>query len=173
MKDNKVTNLVNEIREGLTQQGSSLKDETAVMRAMLNDKEFSVDVYSNKGVVGSVCPYQESRDMITSVISKTTKIPTEEARVLAENHQFNNAESESMVTISKEFFNTYLDTGRKISLGKRERSDISFKPKEVEESVKTYPSKDDKGNFTKGEVTVPAHKSVKVSAPCPEWLKRK
>ena len=58
MKDNKVTNLVNEIREGLTQQGSSLKDETAVMRAMLNDKEFSVDVYSNKGVVGSVCPYQ-------------------------------------------------------------------------------------------------------------------
>ena len=111
--------------------------------------------------------------MITSVISKTTKIPTEEARVLAENHQFNNAESESMVTISKEFFNTYLDTGRKISLGKRERSDISFKPKEVEESVKTYPSKDDKGNFTKGEVTVPAHKSVKVSAPCPEWLKKK
>lgn len=167
-----VEKLVENIKSGLTQAGSSLKDENAVMRAMLNDKDFIVDVYSKDGVIGQISPYQEARELATSIVSKTTSIPVAEAQVLAENHVFTKAESANMVNISKEFINTYLGTGRKLSLGKRAESDISLIPKDVEATVRSYPKKDENGNYVKGQIEVPAHKSVKVCSPCPEWLKK-
>lgn len=170
--ESKVNNLLEEIKGGLTQAGSSTKDENRVMRAMLNDKDFAVDVYSKDGVVGQVCPYNEAREMLTSVISKTAKIPVAEAEVLSQNHQFTKGESANMVNISKEFINTYLGTGRKLSLGKRAESDISLTPKDVPTCVRTYPKKVGEGQYVKGEVEVPAHKSIKVTAPCPVWLKK-
>lgn len=170
--ESNVSKLVEEIKDGLSQQGSSVKDENRVMRAMLNDKEFVADVYNKTGVVGQVCPYQEARDMLTSVISKTAKIPVAEAEVLSNNHMFTKGESANMVAISKEFINTYLGTGRKISLGKRAESDISLTPKDIPTCTRTYPKKIGEGQYVKGEVEVPAHKSIKVTAPCPEWLKK-
>lgn len=164
--------IIEGIRMGLTQKGSSLKDENTVMRAMLNDKDFKVDVYSKNGVVGQVCPYDEARELATSLISKTASIPVAEAKVLADNHNFTKSESQNMVNISKEFINTYMETGRKLSLGKREESDISLIPKYVETTTRSYPKKNPDGSYTKGEVEVPAHKSIKVSSPCPEWLKK-
>lgn len=170
--DTNVKQVIGEIKSGLTQQGSSLKDENIVMRAMLNDKDFKVDVYGKDGVVGQVCPYEEARELATSLISKTASIPVAEAKVLADNHNFTKGESQNMVNISKEFINTYMETGRKISLGKREESDISLIPKYVETTIRSYPKKNPDGTYSKGEVEVPAHKSIKVSSPCPEWLKK-
>lgn len=167
-----VKKLVEEIKDGLSQQGSSLKDENAVMRSMLNDKDFKADVYSKDGVVGQVCPFEEAREMVSSVLNKTAKIPAAEAEELANNHMFTKGESSNMIAISKEFVNTYLETGRKLSLGKRADSDISLIPKDVPDSVRTYPKKVGENEYVKGEVKVPAHKSIKVSSPCPDWLKK-
>lgn len=170
-----VKELVNEIRVNLSQKSSSQKDEVRVMRAMLNDKEYEVGVYGKDGLEGNLCPAQEARTLISSVMTTAAKIPSAEATTLADNYEFKKSDAENMINISKEFVNTYLDTGRKLPFGGREQSDISIIQKQVEECTKTYPTKlgvDEAGKTIWGtaETSVKAHKSVSVKAPAPSWL---
>lgn len=172
----RVNELVKGIREGLKQQSSSQKDELAVMRAMLNDKEYQVGVYSKEGQIGTFCPAEEARTMISSVISGATKVSLPEAQQLANEYEFTKNDAQNMINISKEFVNTYLETGRKLPLGGRETSDVSLLKKDVAESTRSFPKQigvDEQGNklFETGETKVPAHSSVKVFGSCPSWLK--
>ncbi len=171
----KVKALVNEIREGLSQTSSSQKDELRVMRTMLNDRDYKVGVYGKEGKVGEYCPAEDARTLAASLISSTAKIPAAEAAKLAENHEFSKAEAGAMIDISKEFVNTFLQTGRKLPLGGREKSNVSLAIKDVDATVRTYPKKvgvnnDGTSRFGKGEVSVNAHQSVRVFAPCPPWV---
>ena len=171
--------IVKDIKDNLSQKSSSLKDEVKVMQAMLNDKGYAVDVYGKDGKTGEIYNASaDARNMITSVITSTTKISKDEASVLAEDHEFSKAEATSMVNIGKEFINTYLDTGRKISMGGREQSNISLIGKDVEATVSRYPKKvgvDENGNgiYENAEKQVPAHKSARAIAPCPVWVTTK
>lgn len=171
-----VLQLIEEINRSSSQTAISYKDEVKVMRAMLNDKDYEVQVYNKDGVAGTLSPYRESRELISSVIASTTKISSQEAEQLAEQHEFNKAESLNMINISKEFINTYLETGRKLSLGGREDSDISIAKKVVKETTRKCPHKigeDENGNaiYEHRESVIPSHKSLKVFSPYPEWCK--
>lgn len=171
-----VRGLIQEIRTGLSQKSSSQKDESKVMKAMLNDRDYSVDVYGKDGVEGTFCPAKEAREMITSVISATAKIPAVEAEKLAEEHEFTKKEANSMLGISKEFINTYLETGRKLPLGGREKSDAALIQKEVDATTRLYPKRvgvndDGTARYEKAETEVKAHNTVRVIAPCPTWIK--
>jgi hypothetical protein len=137
----RVNELVKEIKSNLSQTSSSQKDEVRVMRAMLNDTEYKVGIYSKDGKEGEYCPADDARKMISSVISSATKIPAAEAEKLAHNHEFSKNEATSMIGISKEFVNTFLETGRKLPLGGREKSNVALSIKEVESSTRTYPKK--------------------------------
>ena len=163
--------LVKDINKNLSQASSSQKDEIRVMESMLNDKEFKVGEYTKEGKVGEYSPYEDSRKMISNVITKTVKIPAPEAKDLAEAYTFGKSESASMVNISKEFINTYVQTGRKLPLGGRENMNASLLIKHVEEATKQFPV-GGIGSTTRGEVTIPAHDSLKVAAPCPIWKKK-
>lgn len=182
----KVQDLLKEIQVSLVKKdengeesirtSASAKDEEAVMRAMLNDKEYKVDVYARSGKVGEYCPYDDARSMIGSVIAATTKISQEEARELAEAHEFKKSEAQSMVNISKEYMNTYMESGRRISLGGRPTSNVSLMKVHKEESEKGYPKKvgvdeNGEGIYENGTTITPAHDSVKVFGKCPDWLK--
>jgi hypothetical protein len=163
-----VLKLTQEIKEGLTQTSSSVKDEQRFMRTMLNDREFVVDQYSKGEVVGQICPAQEARDMLTSVIASATKIPQAEAAQLAEAHEFKNAEATNMINVSKSFINLYLNTGRKLPLGGT--MDVALSQKHIEETQRPYPKRvgvDDQGNsiYTTGLAPVPAHDTIKVHNP--------
>lgn len=171
-----VGELVKEIRENLSQVSSSAKDEVRVMRAMLNDRDFKVDVWSRDGVVGQYSPAEDARAMIANVVSATTKVPMAEATSMADNYEFKKNDAETMVNISKEFINTYLQTDRKLPLGARETSNIAISHKHVPATVKSYPVKtginDDGSNrFGKGTANVAPHDSIKVFSPCPPWVK--
>lgn len=175
-KTQSVTELVNEINQGRSQTSSSAKDEVRVMKAMLNDKGFEVNVYDKTGVVGTYCPAKDARSMIANVISATAKIPSAEAEQLAENYEFKRSDANSFIGISKEFVNTFIQTGRKLPLGGRETSNISLSVKHVAETTKPYPVKvgineDGTARFTKGQAPIKAHDSIKVFAPCPPWVK--
>ena len=50
MESTSVLNLIKEINDTRTQTSASAKDEVRVMRAMLNDPTFKVDVYGRSGV---------------------------------------------------------------------------------------------------------------------------
>ena len=172
----KVKELLVEIKSGLSQTSSSQKDEVRVMKAMLNDRDYKVGVYGKEGMEGTYCPAEDARAMIGSVMSSAAKIPQAEAQKLADEYEFKKADAQSMIGISKEFVNTFMQTGRKLPLGGREKSNVALNMKTVDETTRAYPKKvgvDANGEsmYQKATVKVPAHESAKVSAPCPEWVK--
>lgn len=176
-KNNEVTvkELLGIIKQNSTCSASK-KDETRVMKAILNDTNYSVDVYAGTGKIGEFNPSKEMRSMCTSILSSAASIPLAEANSLMENYTFKKSEATSMVNISKEFVNTYLHTGRKLNLGGREKSNVSLSLKEVPAGERTYPQctgTDKKGNkiYTTGKTFVKAYESIKVTAPSPEWIK--
>lgn len=171
-----VKTLIETIREGLSQQNSSQKDEVSVMKAMLNDREYQVGIYAKEGQIGTFCPAEEARNMSASIISGATKIAIVEAKQLANEYEFTKNDAQSMVNISKEYVNTYLQTGRKLPLGGRETSDVSLIRKEVEATQRTYPKQvgvDQDGNkiFEKATTEVKAHSTIKAQGSCPSWIK--
>lgn len=173
-----VNELIEEINKTRTQTSASAKDETRVMRAMLNDPTYKVDVYGKTGIEGQYCPYEEARTMVANIIKDTTKISSKEAIDLANNYEFGKQESNIMIGISKEFINTYIETGRKLPLGGRETSNISIAKKVKEAKVGGTPKKvgvNDDGTdryecVSDGSVT-PAHGSLRIYSPCPSWVK--
>ena len=174
-KEPTVTELLNIIKQASTCTASK-KDETRVMKAMLNDTSYSVDVYAGTGKIGEFNPSKEMRSMCTSILSSAASIPLAEANSLMEKYTFKKSEATSMVNISKEFVNTYIHSGRKLNLGGREKSNISLSLKEVPAGERTYPQctgTDKKGNkiYTTGKTYVKRYESIKVTAPSPEWVK--
>lgn len=171
-----VKELLSEIKTNLSQTSSSSKDETKVMRAMLNDKTYKVDVYGKEGVVDQYCPSEDARTMCAGIITSTAKIPAEEAATLMDKYEFKKSDAASMINISKEFVNTFMQTGRKLPLGGREKSNISLSLKEVDATTRTYPKKigvaDDGSNcYENAPTEIKAHESIRVHAPCPDWVK--
>lgn len=157
------------IRDGLNQRSASRKDEITIMKGMLNDPSFEVGVYSKEGQTGTYSPYEDSRKMVGNIIANTTKMSGPEAKQLAEEYEMTRSDAETFVNISKEFVNTYLQTGRKLPLGGRKTSNSALILKHVEEKEKVVPSANSKDD--KKTTTVPEHDAVKTICPCPSWLK--
>lgn len=174
---NTVKELINEIHSNLSQTSSSQRDETRVMQAMLSDPFYTVDVYGGKDESPiSYNPTMDFRNMCASVMSNTAKIPMAEAEQLMDGYVVKKSEADAMIRVSKEFVNTYLQTGRKLPLGARETSDISISAKHIPAATRTYPMKvgvneDGTDRYVKEPTTIPAHNSLRVSAPCPSWVK--
>lgn len=171
-----LNNLIRDIKTNLSQKSASQKDEVKVMQTMLNDKEYVATVYSTEGATGTYCPAQDARTMLTSVISSTAKISKDEAASLADAHQFTKAEASSMVGVSKEFVNCYMQTGRKLPLGGRATSNASIIGEDMKASTSRYPKKvgigdDGKPIYENAVKQVPAYLKVKASSPCPTWVK--
>ena len=165
-----------EIKKGLKQKNSSQKDEVTVMQEMLNDSSYTVDVYGKGGVEGTYSPYEDFRAMTTSIIASTTKMTKEEAKVLSEGHEVSRREAASMIGISKQFINTYLETRRKLPLGGRETTNFALASKDIPERLKACPLKigiNDDGSSVYETPTkvIPAHTGLRAYASCPSWVK--
>lgn len=176
MSNNTVTALIQDINTNLKQTSSSRKDETAIMQAMLSDPNYEVNIYGKDGIEGTYNPTNDFRAMCASIISNAAKVPTAEAVQLMSDYNVRKSEAASMVNISKEFVNTFLQTGRKLPLGAREKSDVSLSIKKVDATTRMYPQKvgvndDGSDRYSKTTTIIPAHESVRVHAPCPSWVK--
>ena len=175
----KVTDLIKEINTNLTHASASNRDEVRVMRAFLNDTSYTVGVYGKEGKEGEYCPAKEFKSMIGGIIADTANHGFEFfswAVFKSMKYEVKRSDAETMIGLSKEFFNSYLQTGRKIGLGCREKSNVSLIKKDIPASTRYFPKQtgvDDNGNaiFTKGETKVPAYESIKVISPCPSHIK--
>ena len=111
----KVVDLIKEINEQRspndkkTYDTKSQKDELLIMKAMLNDKEYKVDVYKGTGIDHSFCPSETMRNTMSSVIANTTGISNQEAHRLMDNYEFKTGEARNMIEFSKEFINISLE----------------------------------------------------------------
>ena len=166
-------------KDGVAYNTKSQKDEINVMRTMLNDDSYVIDVYNSNGEVeGQYCPAKEVKGMISSILTDVTELKSEESERLIGEYEFKNSDAKAMINIGKEFINTYLETGRKMSLGGRERSNISIIRKTVPAGVVKYPvkvgeDKNGKAICESKESHVAGYDSIKVYAPCPSWRKKK
>ena len=162
--------LVEEIKESLNKnRNCSQEDEVKVMQAMLNDKDFKVDLYNRKGEVNEYCPAKEFKRMESSIIASALKISKDEAASLMDDYQVSKSEAEAMVNISKQFINTYVDTDRKMSLGSRTDRHLQIGKKVVPERSRPCPKKigvseDGKSIYESPIVTKPEHITLKVYA---------
>jgi hypothetical protein len=161
--------IIKDVKSNVTQCSSSKKDEITVMQAMMNDTNFSVDVYSKGGKVDEYYPSRELRKMVTNVVASTTHIPVKEATELVNSYEFTRVDAAAMVNASKEFVNTYLQTGRKLPLGGRKNSDVELMWKNIEDRTTEIPIKSETGERL--NTFIPAHGGIKAINPCPEWLK--
>ena len=179
-----VTELIKEINDtrhssdGMTYDTKSQKDEVAVMKAMLNDRQYRVDVYGPSGVEGSFCPAECIRETMSSIISNTTGIGSTEARHLMDNYEIKSTEARNMIDLSKEFINTYMHTGRKLPLGGREASNVSLIRKPIPPGIVKFPvkvgeDKTGKAIYESEETYVAGYDSIKVYNSCPVWVKAK
>ena len=173
-----VKELIKLIADTRTQTSANAKDENRVAVAMLNDPTFSVDVYKKDGIVGTYSPYEDARIMVAGIIKDTAKISDSEATKLASEYQFGKSEAQTMINFGKEFINTYLETGRKLPLGCREKSNCSLVRHVKEARTNSFPvptGVDASGNKTYGTTTgtTPEYNTIKVSGACPTHLKNK
>ena len=171
----KVLDLLTEIQETHKQVSSSQKDEVRIMQAMLKNTSYEVGVYAKSGQVGTYNPAQDFRAMQTRIVSSVTKMGKDEAKNLVDGYEVTKADASTMVDLSKEFINTYLDSGRKLALGGREKSNFALSVRDIPATEKTYQRRHDdgKGNITwePGRKTIPAHKGLKARSSCPSWVK--
>lgn len=173
---NTVTQLIDEIRETISQVSSSRKDEIRVMQAMLSDDSYEVTIYDKDGTVEIYNPAKDFRNMCASVMSSAAKISKPEAMQLMENYAVSKSEASSMINLSKEFVNTFIETGRKLPLGGREKSDISLSIKKIEPTTRMYPQKigvndDGSDKYATIPAAIPGHNSIRVHSSCPPWVK--
>lgn len=171
-----VEQLVEEIKNGLGQCISSHKDEVRVMQAMLSDPTYEVQIYGKDGPTETYNPCKDFRSMCSSVIASTARVSLAEAESMMNDYSVKKSEASSMINISKEFVNTFLQTGRKLPLGARESSDIAISLKHIPAHTRSCPHKvgvnDDGSNrYARNPTTVGAHDSIRVYSPCPSWVK--
>lgn len=163
--------MLDEIKGNIKQKKASAKDETLIMQAMLNDTTFEVEVFTNSGSE-SHCPATVFKNAVAGVISDTTKISKQEATDLMADYNVGKSTAEAMCTVSKDFLNTALSTGRKVNLGGTAKSNISMIKQYVEDTTKSYPVIDPKTGKSNGmkTKTIPGHEVIRCSCPCPKWL---
>lgn len=172
-----VKEIINKITSENTRVAASQKDEVLVMKAMLNDRDYKVTVYDRNGPTdNTVNPSDCARNIASNILSNAAGIPKAEANGIVNDYEFTKSDAENMINISKQFIHTYLETGRKLPLGGREKSNISLVNKTIPETIKGIPvnsGTDDQGNpiWTTKSTVRPEHNSIKVISPCPNWLK--
>lgn len=154
----------------------SCKDEILIAQAMMNDTNYTVDTYSGSTFQGVYNPAQSIRRVVSSSISHITGMPRVESDNLVKNYEFTSNEAKEVLDFSKEFINTYLQTGRKLPLGGREHSNVSLKLKQVNPGFVSYPVKigeDPNGKpiCESKQTYVGGYETIKVYGPWPQWSK--
>lgn len=172
----KVSEVLKEIKDSRSLGGKKSyitkcdKDEVRVMQAILNDKTYEVDVYE-KGKVTPYNPSKSMRSMVSNIIQNATNISSKESEMIMDSYHFTESDARKAIEVSKEFFNTYLNTGRKISFGGREDCNISFYKRRINEYKIKSPVLENRKVVDEIITTVPSYNSIKVDSGCPVWIK--
>lgn len=161
--------VIQSVKDGVYQHKASRKDEVTVMKAIINDPEYSVDIYDKDGEPEAYFPGKEFRRVVSSAIASTTKIPAKEAVELVNNYNFTKSDAAALIGLTKEFVHSYLKTGRKLPIGGRSTSNVELIWKQFSERAAGVPGSDGGRSIT----VIPAHEGIKTSNPCPPWVMKK
>lgn len=161
--------VIKEVKDSVNQRKASRKDEITVMKAMINDPDYTVKTYDKDGQTEEYYPGREFRRVVTNVVASTTKITNREAAELVNSYDFTKSDAAALVGLSKEFVHTYLQTGRKLPIGGRETSNVELIWRTYEKRVVGIPANEERTEWT--TTTIPAHDGIKTYNQCPPWVK--
>lgn len=161
----KVNEVIKKYEEAAASSRANKGAEIEVMQAMLNDKEFVVNVYqSGSGEPTSTVNPRANAVQLASSIIQSTGISKDESQSLAENIEFDKKSAEAVVNISKDFLATYLPIGKKFEIaGEKLNVGLTFKHVEEKTSIIAPGSMCNKTDKPIEKVT-PAYNTLKVSA---------
>ena len=162
--------VIESIASNITQKSSSIKDEITVMKAIMNDPDYMVTVHDKNGS-HEYFPSHDIRSILTRALVNITHISNKEAKELVNHYEFNKSDAKNMINFSKEFINSYIQTGRKLPLGGRPTSNVELIWKHINERLSSVPDRDNSNNRI--DTKIPAHDGIKVYNHCPKWLKNK
>lgn len=135
--------LVSDIRKNVKQKSINKVDEVKVMKAMLNDKNFTIGVYEkSNGYVGQKSPHDEAVRFVRGIVAGATGLDNRDAQVLAEHYEFTNKDAGFLVNNMKDFLYVYTGTGRKINLIQSVDCEASVFIREIPEGTKVVPNND-------------------------------
>jgi hypothetical protein len=152
------------VKSGVKQKSSSRKDEVTIMKALMNDIDYSTKIYGTLNGIDIHYPSKDLRKVVTNAISEITKIPKREAAELVNNYEFTKSDAQAMVNLSKEFTYSYLQTGRKLPIGGRLNSNVELIWKNIAAREANLP------NGKKKSVIIPEHGGIKAINKTPEWI---
>ena len=92
-KNNKteLESLVQEIKNSTNQIAINKVDEVRVMKAMLNDKDFTLGVFDKaSGYLGQKSPHEDAVKFVKNVMQGATGLDSKDSKHLAENYEFTN-----------------------------------------------------------------------------------
>lgn len=171
MAKSELEQLVTEIKKSTKQVAINKVDEVRVMKAMLNDKEYTIGVYDrSSGYIGQRSPHNEAVKFAKNIIAGATGLDNRDAMHLAENYEFTKRDANFLITNMKDFLYVYTGTGRKINVIQSATTEASLFTKDIGATTKMVPDKDNPGT-TKKVVTSPYTKLVS-SSKCPKYEER-
>lgn len=168
---NKVEEVVKEIKKNAKQVAINKIDEVKVMKAMLNDSDFKVGVYNKRsGELEYHCPKDSINNMISSIIHNTTGLDNETCKEFANKYEYTSKDAQTIVDISKDFINTYTDTGRKINIVQDMKTEAYLYKKQIAESTKTVPDRLHGGEPR--TIHTESYTKLVSSSKCPKYIKK-
>lgn len=155
-----------QIQEVTRKQKSQNKtDEIIVAQTLLNDPDFQIGVYDkNKGLIGTRNVHNEAVTFITNVTSEITGLDKKSTEDLVKNYTFTKRDAQFLINTSKDFVQTYLQTGRKFNLVQSADSEANIVLKPAPAREKVVPTKDG----TK-LVSTCAYNKVACKSGCPKY----
>ena len=167
-KSKSLNEVLSDIKSRTKQVSINKVDEVEVMRAMLNDKEFTIGVYDKSmGYIGQKSPHNEAVKFAKDIIAGSTGLDTKDAEQLAEDYEWSKKNSNFLLSNMRDFLYVYTGTGRKINIMQSADTEACLYTKEIKSTNKCIPDKDNPGKI-KQVVTSPYTKLVSVTK-CPKY----
>ena len=165
-----LNSIIDEIKSTAKQISINKVDEVKVMKSMLNDKNYKIEIFDkNEGYIGDKCPAEEATQFISNVIQVATGLDSKDSRHLADNYEFTKKDAIFMVNNAKDFIETYMKTGRKINIIQNDTCEASIYAKNISAGTKNIPSKPGSPELKK--ISTPAYTKLVSISKSPKYNK--
>lgn len=146
MAKSELEQLVSDIKKNLKQTSINKVDEVRVMKAMMNDKQFTIGVYDKStGYLGQRSPHEEGVRFLKNILSDATGLDKKDSQHLAEAYEWQNRDANFLLTNMRDFVSVYTSTGRKMNILQNANSEANIFTKDIPEGTKSVPDKDNPG----------------------------
>ena len=96
--------IIKKVTNGVKKKSASHKVEKTVMKAIMNDTDYSADIYDGKDGVEKYYPSRDLRKVVAKAVSSITKISTKEEKELVSRYEFTKSDDQSIQILVKNLY---------------------------------------------------------------------